>query len=252
MLNEGEWNTINNILLDLYTIDDINIFAQKIMRVIRMLIPYSKGNFLMLDEDKQIIEKQSYFAEFEKEAQLEYIRKYYDKDYIKYLFDITYETCVYRDTNILEESIRTKSVFYKDYLKPEDIDFGCGIIIVKNGRIVGLLSLFRASAYKDFTDKELYILNVIKKHVENMVSKLTLLYRGQKSQDKVLVTFSKEYNLTKREKDVLGLINKGYSNKEIADKLFISLSTVKKHIYNLFEKTQVQNRSQLISLFLEL
>lgn len=252
MLNEGEWNTINNILLDLYTIDDINIFAQKIMRVIRMLIPYSKGNFLMLDEDKQIIEKQSYFAEFEKEAQLEYIRKYYDKDYIKYLFDITYETCVYRDTNILEESIRTNSIFYKDYLKPEGIDFGCGIIIVKNGRIVGLLSLFRASAYKDFTDKELYILNVIKKHVENMVSKLTLLYRGQKSQDKVLVTFSKEYNLTKREKDVLGLINKGYSNKEIADRLFISLSTVKKHIYNLFEKTQVQNRSQLISLFLEL
>ena len=42
MLNEQEWNTINNILLELYTIDDIDMLSQKLMYVIRMLIPFTK------------------------------------------------------------------------------------------------------------------------------------------------------------------------------------------------------------------
>jgi DNA-binding NarL/FixJ family response regulator len=38
---------------------------------------------------------------------------------------------------------------------------------------------------------------------------------------------------------------KGYANKEIADRLFISTETVKKHIYNVYKKLGVQNRVQL-------
>lgn len=251
MLVEAEWNTINNILLDLYTINDIEKFSMKIMRVIRMLIPYTKGSLIMLDDDKNIIDNQSFFAEFDEKSQKDYLRKYYDEDYIKYLFDITSDTCVYRDTNILEDSIRTNTVFFTDFLKPTDIFYGCGIIIAKNGRIMALLSLFRNEKSGDFTDKELYILNVLKKHMENMVYNVTQMSRGNAYMKKTLKTFADEYNLTVREKEVLGLINKGYSNQEIADGLIISLSTVKKHIYNLFEKTNVSNRSQLITLFLE-
>jgi len=37
-------------------------------------------------------------------------------------------------------------------------------------------------------------------------------------------------------------------NKEISDTLFISLQTVKDHIYRIFQKTDVKNRVQLINL----
>ena len=43
MLTENEWNTINNMLLELYTIDELDVFTSKIMKMIRMLIPYTKG-----------------------------------------------------------------------------------------------------------------------------------------------------------------------------------------------------------------
>ena len=46
MLKETEWLTINNVLLELYAQEDFACFAQKLMRVIRMLIPYSKGYLL--------------------------------------------------------------------------------------------------------------------------------------------------------------------------------------------------------------
>ncbi|ADV79390.1 response regulator receiver [Thermoanaerobacter brockii subsp. finnii Ako-1] len=51
-------------------------------------------------------------------------------------------------------------------------------------------------------------------------------------------------DLTPREIEILKLISKGYSNKEIAQKLFLSEKTVKNHVYNIFKKLDVKDRTQ--------
>ncbi len=48
-----------------------------------------------------------------------------------------------------------------------------------------------------------------------------------------------------RETEIVDLILRGFSNKEIASRLFISVDTVKKHSYNVYRKLGVQNRVQL-------
>lgn len=50
--------------------------------------------------------------------------------------------------------------------------------------------------------------------------------------------------LTSREMEVLLLIANGCSNQEIADKLFITLKTVKTHVSNILSKLQVEDRTQ--------
>lgn len=50
--------------------------------------------------------------------------------------------------------------------------------------------------------------------------------------------------ISKRELEVLELISEGLSNEEIAEKLFISLNTIKTHTSNLFEKLEVKRRTQ--------
>ena len=52
--------------------------------------------------------------------------------------------------------------------------------------------------------------------------------------------------LSKRELQILSLLAQGYSNQEIAAKLFVSLSTVKTHNQNLFEKLDVKSRLQAV------
>lgn len=52
--------------------------------------------------------------------------------------------------------------------------------------------------------------------------------------------------LSKRELDVLQLMAHGLSNQEIAEKLFVSLNTIKTHTSNLFEKLEVKRRTQAI------
>ncbi|MEQ8338094.1 MAG: response regulator transcription factor [Cyclobacteriaceae bacterium] len=60
-----------------------------------------------------------------------------------------------------------------------------------------------------------------------------------------------ETPLTTREKEVLKLIVKEYSNKEIADQLFISVRTVDAHKRNLLEKTGCKNIAGLVVYALE-
>jgi two-component system, NarL family, response regulator LiaR len=52
--------------------------------------------------------------------------------------------------------------------------------------------------------------------------------------------------ISKREYEVLELIAQGLSNQEIADKLFVSLNTVKTHSSNLFMKLDARRRTQAI------
>lgn len=52
--------------------------------------------------------------------------------------------------------------------------------------------------------------------------------------------------VSKREHEVLQLMAQGHSNQEIADKLFVSLNTIKTHTSNLFLKLEVNRRTQAI------
>ncbi|HEY5626148.1 MAG TPA: response regulator transcription factor [Dehalococcoidia bacterium] len=54
-----------------------------------------------------------------------------------------------------------------------------------------------------------------------------------------------EAELSPREREVLDLVRQGATNKEIAEKLFISVGTVKNHIHNILEKLNLTNRTQI-------
>jgi DNA-binding CsgD family transcriptional regulator len=57
-----------------------------------------------------------------------------------------------------------------------------------------------------------------------------------------------EYELTKREQEISVLMTEGKGNKEIADELYISVKTVRNHIYNIFQKFKVNNRTKFFIL----
>ena len=114
-----------------------------------------------------------------------------------------------------------------------------------------MFNLFRNEKSGDFNEKELYVLNLLKNHIANMLHNVMRLDRASITVNKSLNNFAKTYGLTSRESEILSLINKGLSNQEISDKVVISVSTVKKLIYNIYNKTGVSSRGQLISLFLE-
>ncbi|HMC00031.1 MAG TPA: response regulator transcription factor [Flavobacteriaceae bacterium] len=62
----------------------------------------------------------------------------------------------------------------------------------------------------------------------------------------------KELDISNREYEVLQAISEGLSNKEIADKLFVSESTIKTHVSNLLIKLNAKRRTQALQIAKEL
>lgn len=62
---------------------------------------------------------------------------------------------------------------------------------------------------------------------------------------------ARRHGLTHRERQVLALLGRGNSNREIASRLGIGMSTVKSHVTGVLGKLHVARRSQLMPLFLD-
>lgn len=55
-----------------------------------------------------------------------------------------------------------------------------------------------------------------------------------------------ESELTPKELEVLGAVADGLSNQEVADRLYVSLSTIKTHLQSIYSKLDVQRRTQAV------
>ena len=76
----------------------------------------------------------------------------------------------------------------------------------------------------------------------HLMSRLVRLYRQQRAN-----TYRPAAGLTQREIELLALLGSGATNQAIAEQLFISEHTVKSHLYNIFRKIGVRNRTQAIN-----
>jgi DNA-binding NarL/FixJ family response regulator len=62
-------------------------------------------------------------------------------------------------------------------------------------------------------------------------------------------SFFEKCQISQREREIVHLLLKGKSNKEIEDALFIAMGTVKNHVTSVYQKIGVKNRAQLLTLF---
>lgn len=73
-------------------------------------------------------------------------------------------------------------------------------------------------------------------------------YEAEVQPGNAFESFCLMYEISPREKEIVREICNGLSNKEISDKLFISLQTVKDHTHRIYSKVNVRSRTQLMNL----
>ncbi len=66
---------------------------------------------------------------------------------------------------------------------------------------------------------------------------------------KTTVSEKDVYHLTEREKEILELLAKGLTYQQAADTIFISGKTIKKHVYNIYEKLHVNSRTEAVNKY---
>ncbi|MBI4201850.1 MAG: response regulator transcription factor [Chloroflexi bacterium] len=104
--------------------------------------------------------------------------------------------------------------------------------VVKDATISTLVSQIT----KVLEGKAAFSEDVVKKLITKMAAKPRFGYQNRDGRG---------YDLTPREIEVVRLISKGLSNKEIASELEVSENTVRAHVRNLLQKLNLENRTQI-------
>lgn len=94
--------------------------------------------------------------------------------------------------------------------------------------------------------------------IKALVRHLSLRFYNEKEQnspikeasnpDSGIMEFASEYGLTRRELEVFLAITPNLSNEELAEKLHISIYTLKIHLQSIYQKTGVNKRFELLCL----
>ena len=125
-------------------------------------------------------------------------------------------------------------------------------ILVFAGLILALLLLFQISTYSINSGNlkiefAIAVIAIVFFVIGIYINKKSL-YKPLNSSEKINHQKIKELEITNREYEVLQSISEGLSNKEIAEKLFISESTIKTHVSNLLVKLNAKRRTQAIQI----
>ncbi len=125
------------------------------------------------------------------------------------------------------------------------------IPIKQNGNIIGVGYLDNPFSRGVFSNEDLEILNKIFLQavipIENAFLKGELRRVGL--DDKSIKNICETFHISKREQEIAQLMLKGYTNKQISNELNIAVATVRTHIYKIYQKTGVNTRDELKTLF---
>lgn len=131
----------------------------------------------------------------------------------------------------LQKQTHYKEVFLRENCYEDEM----AMYLKVDDKPVAVIGFLRKMGEKLFNEKDILKLVYLKKNIENMYS------LHHYSQPSIVL------EMTEREQEVLKFVFKGLKNIEIAQQLFVSENTIKKHLQNLYRKFQVTNRTQLLA-----
>ena len=130
--------------------------------------------------------------------------------------------------------------YYKSYFLQSNSYIDEMVMYLNNGeKDVAVIGFLRRSDEKIFNQQDVLKLVYLKRSIEN------IYFLHQHVQPLEVV------HITEREEELLSYVCSGYKNHEIAQKMFVSENTVKKHLQNLYRKFQVTSKTQLAIIYFQ-
>lgn len=239
-----DWKKINDIILEMNYETDILKALNSFLVEIDKMVPYEKASiyFYTLTENKVNVDKRISHG-FANKDLITYDEYYCRIDDIVEKMLPTKLTTV-RSSDIFNLKERKQTEYYNDYIRPVRTHFSLDANFrwIKNVKETsfGSLDLFRTENERDFTDKEVEICRILQPHLETKASQYVFSFVDS------LEELLSEFAFTRTENEIARLILRGYTNEQISKEKFITVSTVKKHVTNILEKSKSSSRIEFI------
>ena len=234
-----DWKKINDIILQMNSENDILKALNTFLVDIEGLVPYEKACIYFYDLSAPNT-VQHYLGQGFSDKEL--------KDYERYYCNIDdvvdkmmpNKEVVIKSTEAFDIDQRKETEYFIDYVTPANtkisLDTNFRWNLENREFCIGSLDLFRNEKDIDFSEREVEICRVFQPHLELKASNYAFLFDN----------IAHQYSLTNAEQDIATMILKGYSNEQIAEEKCITISTVKKHVTKILEKSETNSRIEFI------
>ena len=249
-LDSKTWETINEFSLWLHAQHELADIQRGSLERIKNIIPHRISMFDLVtmeaDGQTEYIDPISTTMD---QAELDaYYQRYAAMDYTTWSFDL-HTLNVYRDLDLVDVERRDRTPIFLEWMEPQGVYYGCGATLATAGIPLGTVTLFRERSAGDFTANEMRILWKLAQHLSLRLHELYptgIVGQDDKPKDPI-ANLIEEAGLNPREAEIFRLMIDGCTNKQMAEALFISESTVKKHVNAIYHKLGVSNRMGLAS-----
>jgi len=241
-LRELPWEKIHDFLLASGSIRDPMELGIEVIKNIYNLVPYDQARLYFIDGNGKVFNEVLFGVD-----------KRWSKEYLEYYSQIengrystNREPLVRRnkyEVSIREWDAHQPDEFITDYIKPQGLRYSTGFCLHDANHSRKCLCILDRTKNNRYTTEEIEILSVVQPELDNLHQNLFVLpptsstYREESSQ---------EVPLTPREAEITCLLCEGITTANISKKLSLSISTVYRHIANIYNKLQVSSRQELI------
>ena len=248
-LTDNEWCLLNELIFKINSISDLDEMRYAFMEFLKLLIPYDMITFYLADPEKYMGSPIVIGGDYE------IINSYLDDlgqiDPKRWIF-LSGQNKAFRESDLLSEELRSSHMYYIRAYRPLNIHYGAILSLAYNNKFVGVVSLYRPSNKTDFSDRDIFVLDALKKHLALRLYKdIYQQEHSEKKRDSFLLVFTERYHLSDQESQIVSYLINGETNESISEKLFISTSTLKKHISNIYKKTNVKSRGEFFHLVMK-
>lgn len=247
-LEKNDFSLLSHIIYMIYNTNDLDQMRVQFLNLVKYIIPFATANFFLVKCDNE--EKYSLSSPVNVNSLNNLELQKILEDYMKHCseLDCTHWICeakkniAYRTTDYVSEASLESTPYYKQMLLPYNVQYGAQIVLSHQEHCVGLCTLYRLKSDRNFSDNEMFFLDIIKEHLsvklyKTMFSKVT--------QENNVNNYEEKYNLTKREGEILKMLLNGLDYCRITEELFITENTLRKHLQNLYAKIGIKSRWQL-------
>ena len=248
-ISQRKLHEFNQAILRLHQCGSLASFITEAMSLIRSVIPYENGAFFSVEPILQLFDSPDH-SDIATEI-FDYYHEYYQKHdiYRKMVFSKQFIPLGDRASDFIDFDDWGKNEDRAEFFVDNNMHYLAGVQLVHSGNVLADITIHRTQKQHDFNAGEMQLLKMLGEHMQYIFTKLRDEGNG-KQEDKNqqdLAIRQKISLFTAREKEIIILLAQGLSNKEIGERLFISSETVKTHLKNLFTKTSVRSRTELLS-----
>jgi DNA-binding CsgD family transcriptional regulator len=230
--------------MDGITVNDKDFF-KNILLSFEKWFGFSHSNFWFCDENNNL--KNNPYCLNSEYTLKDYFNYFYDKDPntpIRNLNRIPIQRVI-GNLDIMSPEEYENSVFYNEFMRKYGLYHNLAIFLYHENKILGLIDFSWPKNERLLSLDDKLSLELLSRFLSQKVNEYHYLNEVRSNQNQAAISLFDDGTLSSRELDVLELIQRGVSNKDIADQLFISVNTVKKHVQSLYRKFDVTNRTSL-------